>query len=67
MRITHAEAEEQMSRYMPAPVVASLLAYWAAASEEPAAVEDTTQTLLGRPARTFRQWAAENAAAFSGH
>ncbi|MBB3725124.1 NAD(P)H-binding protein [Nonomuraea dietziae] len=67
VRITHAEAEQQMSRYMPAPVVGSLLAYWAAASEEPAAIEDTTQTLLGRPARTFRQWAAENAAAFSGH
>ncbi|MEU4550039.1 NmrA family NAD(P)-binding protein [Nonomuraea dietziae] len=67
VRITHAEAEQQMSQYMPAPVVGSLLAYWAAASEQPAAIDDTTQTLLGRPARTFRQWAAENAAAFSRH
>ncbi|MGW4476883.1 NAD(P)H-binding protein [Nonomuraea sp. NPDC004354] len=64
VQITHAEAEQQMSRYMPAPVVASLLALWAAASAAPAAVADTTQTLLGTPARTFEQWARDNAAAF---
>ncbi|MGK5557352.1 NAD(P)H-binding protein [Actinomadura kijaniata] len=66
VEITHAEAEEQMARYMPAPVAASLLALQKAASEGPAAIADTTGTLLGRPARTFRQWAAENAAAFTG-
>ncbi|MGV9302367.1 NAD(P)H-binding protein [Nonomuraea sp. NPDC003727] len=64
VQITHAEAEQQMSRYMPAPMVASLLALWAAASAAPAAVADTTQTLLGTPARTFEQWARDNAAAF---
>ncbi|MET9338677.1 NAD(P)H-binding protein [Nonomuraea sp. NPDC003804] len=64
VEITHAEAEQQMSQYMPAPMVASLLALWAAASAAPAAVADTTQTLLGTPARTFEQWARDNAAAF---
>ncbi|GAA1546650.1 NAD(P)H-binding protein [Actinomadura kijaniata] len=64
--ITHAEAEEQMARYMPAPMAASLLALQKEAAEGPAAIADTTGTLLGRPARTFRQWATENAAAFTG-
>ncbi|MEU9048645.1 MULTISPECIES: NAD(P)H-binding protein [unclassified Kitasatospora] len=63
--ITHEQAEQQMSRFMPAPVVASLLALWAAASAGPAPIADTTRTLLGTPARTFRQWATENAAAFT--
>ncbi|WP_049572062.1 NAD(P)H-binding protein [Nonomuraea sp. SBT364] len=65
VRITHAEAERQLSRYMPAASAGSLLAWWAAASRQPAAVADTTRTLLGTPARTFRQWAIENAAAFT--
>jgi uncharacterized protein YbjT (DUF2867 family) len=63
--ITHAAAAEQMARFMPAPVVDSLLAFWAAASQEAAAVADTTRTLLDMPARTFQQWARENAAAFT--
>ena len=65
MDITHAEAERQMRQYVPAPTVASLLALWAAASARPAAIADTTETLLGKPARTFRQWAYENATAFT--
>lgn len=54
-----------MSQYMPAPMAASLLALWSAASARPAAIADTTQTLLGKPARSFQQWARENAAAFT--
>ncbi|MEV4225225.1 NAD(P)H-binding protein [Nonomuraea sp. NPDC049725] len=65
VRITHEEAERQLTRYMPAASAGSLLAWWATASRQPAAIADTTQTLLGAPARTFRQWAAENAAAFT--
>ncbi|MGW2631638.1 NAD(P)H-binding protein [Streptomyces chattanoogensis] len=65
--ITRAEAERQMGHHMPAPMVASLLDLWEAANHGPATIADTTQTLLGRPARTFRQWAHENAAAFTGH
>ena len=66
-RISRAEAEEQLGRHMPAPLVASLLNFWESAEHAPAAVHDTTATLLGRPARTFRQWAAENATAFAWH
>ncbi|KJY27381.1 NAD(P)H-binding protein [Streptomyces sp. NRRL S-495] len=64
-RITRTEAEEQMGRRMPAPVVTSLLNLWEAATHGPAPVHDTTLTLLGRPARTFHQWARENTAAFT--
>ncbi|MFH7598429.1 NAD(P)H-binding protein [Streptomyces racemochromogenes] len=66
-RISREAAEQQMSAFMPAPMAGSLLDLWAAASHGPAAVADTTETLLGRPARTYAQWAAENAPAFTGH
>ncbi|MEV6572176.1 NAD(P)H-binding protein [Streptomyces sp. NPDC051577] len=65
--ITRAEAEREMGRYMPAPVVGSLLDLWAAATVTPVALADTTETLFGTPARTFARWARENAAAFAGH
>ncbi|GHF03586.1 NAD(P)H-binding protein [Streptomyces morookaense] len=66
-QITRAEAEQQMGRHMPAPMVTALLDLWEAANHGPAVIADTTQTLLGRPARTYRQWARENAAAFARH
>ncbi|MFJ8012095.1 NAD(P)H-binding protein [Streptomyces sp. NPDC096339] len=65
--ITRAEAERQMGAHMPAHMVGSLLDLWEAACHGPAVIADTTATLLGRPARTFRQWAQENSAAFAGH
>ncbi|MGW4895792.1 NAD(P)H-binding protein [Kitasatospora sp. NPDC004240] len=65
-RITRARAEEQMAAHMPATMVSSLLDLWEAADGRPADVADTTESLLGRPARGFRQWAGENAAAFTG-
>ncbi|MFI6981058.1 NAD(P)H-binding protein [Embleya sp. NPDC050154] len=65
-RITRAEAEQQMGHHMPAPMVSSLLDLWEAADHGPAAIADTTESLLGRPARTFEQWTRENAAAFTG-
>ncbi|WP_143200416.1 hypothetical protein [Kitasatospora sp. CB01950] len=63
--ISHAEAEQQMSRFVPPAVVGALLALWAAACDGPATVGDTTRALLGTPERCFRQWATENAAAFA--
>lgn len=65
--ITRTQAEQQMGNHMPAHMVSSLLDLWEAADHVPAAIADTTETLLGRPARTFRQWARENVAAFTGH
>ncbi|WP_033216081.1 NAD(P)H-binding protein [Kitasatospora phosalacinea] len=63
--VTRAEAERQLGRFMPAPLVGSLLSFWAAASTTPATIGDTTRTLLGVPERTFHQWATEHAAAFT--
>ncbi|GLW69715.1 nucleotide-diphosphate-sugar epimerase [Kitasatospora phosalacinea] len=65
--ISRAEAERQLSRFMPAPLVGSLLSFWSAATAGPATVGDTTRSLLGTPERTFRQWAVENAAAFAAN
>ncbi|MFF4577813.1 NAD(P)H-binding protein [Streptomyces sp. NPDC001373] len=65
--ISREAAEQQMSAFMPASMVGSLLDLWAAASHGPATVADTTETLLGLPARSYARWAAENAPAFAGH
>lgn len=65
VHITVDAAREQMSRHMPSHMVGSLLDFWATASQRPAPIGDTTETLLGTPARSFTQWVRENAAAFS--
>ncbi len=64
-RISRAEQERQMAAFMPGPMVSSLLKGWEAADGTPEAVAETTASLLGRPARTFAQWARENAHTFA--
>jgi uncharacterized protein YbjT (DUF2867 family) len=64
-QITRAEAEQQMGRFLPAPMVASLLDLWVRAGERPATIADTTATLLGTPARTFADWVDTHAQAFT--
>jgi uncharacterized protein YbjT (DUF2867 family) len=49
----------------PPPVVDMLLTAWAATIGHPAYVSTAVADLLGRPPRTFRQWATDNAAAFT--
>jgi len=48
----------------PAPVVDMLLAAWKATLGRPAFVTSTVSDVVGSPARTFRQWAADHAGAF---
>jgi uncharacterized protein YbjT (DUF2867 family) len=48
----------------PVPVVNMLLAAWGAAIGRPAFVTSTVADIVGTPARTFRQWAADHADAF---
>jgi uncharacterized protein YbjT (DUF2867 family) len=48
----------------PAPVVDMLLAAWKATIGWPALVTSSVSDVVGSPARTFRQWAADHAAAF---
>ncbi|GAB0103769.1 NAD(P)H-binding protein [Nocardia sp. JMUB6875] len=65
VQISRDQAEAQLSRTMPPYIVDALLTIWAITSERPETPADTTETLLGVPARTFEQWARENAAAFT--
>jgi uncharacterized protein YbjT (DUF2867 family) len=55
---------DQFRQVMPSPIADMLLAAWDAAVGRPAYVTETVAELLGRPARTFREWAAEHTAAF---
>jgi uncharacterized protein YbjT (DUF2867 family) len=48
----------------PRPAVEMLLAAWGATIGRPAFVTSTVCDITGSPARTFRQWAADHAAAF---
>ena len=48
----------------PSPVVDMLLAAWGATIGRPAFVTSTVADVVGSPPRTFRQWVADNAAAF---
>lgn len=54
---------ETAARWPPA-VVEMLLAAWGAAVGLPAFVTSTVGEITGTPARTFREWAVDNAAAF---
>ncbi|MRH89148.1 NAD(P)H-binding protein [Nocardia sp. SYP-A9097] len=63
--ITRDEAAADMAQYMSPDYAGSLLSFWAAADAQPETICDTTESLLGTPARTFAQWAGENATAFS--
>ena len=50
----------------PPPLVDNLARYYAMVkADDFAMVTTTVADLLGRPARTFREWAAENAGAFA--
>ncbi|EYF01059.1 Hypothetical protein CAP_8772 [Chondromyces apiculatus DSM 436] len=55
----------QVSAFMPAGIIDTLLAYWAASVETPDPVYPDVEKVLGRPPRTFAQWAADNAKAFA--
>jgi uncharacterized protein YbjT (DUF2867 family) len=48
----------------PPPVVNMLLNAWGAAIGQPAFVTSTVADIVGTPARSFRQWAADHADAF---
>jgi uncharacterized protein YbjT (DUF2867 family) len=58
--------EKMVARGVPSPVVLSLLRMWADTIGKPAEVLPTVHEVTGSPARTFYQWATDNAAAFGG-
>ena len=58
------EFRQQTAGLWPGPVVEMLLSAWRATLGRPAYVTSTVATIVGSPARTFRQWAADHADAF---
>jgi uncharacterized protein YbjT (DUF2867 family) len=63
---TPGEAREAMSRTLPPFVVDALLSMYASMVDQPATVHATVvEQLLGKPARSFATWAADNASLFT--
>ena len=58
------EARRELLPIGPLVAVNMLLAAWAAAIGQPAHVTSTIEELTGAPARTFLDWATDNAAQF---
>jgi hypothetical protein len=58
------EARVEMSKAMPEPYVDAFFRYYADGTYDDSQVHGTVQDLLGRPPRTFRQWAVDHADAF---
>jgi uncharacterized protein YbjT (DUF2867 family) len=62
--LTRDEAGRRMLTYMPGPVVESTLDILGTPTAAEQAVSPDVERILGRPARTFADWARSNAAAF---
>jgi uncharacterized protein YbjT (DUF2867 family) len=62
--ISPEEARAEWLTCMPASVANMLLDAWGAAIGQPAFVTSTVAEITGTPARTFREWATDHAAAF---
>ncbi len=64
--LTPEEFRRETAGTWPSGVADMLLSAWQATLGRPAFVTSSVQEVLGSPARTFREWAADNAAAFTG-
>ncbi|MFI6037309.1 SDR family oxidoreductase [Streptomyces sp. NPDC051315] len=62
--ITPERAEKEMSAYMPAEIVAATLDFLGRPTETEVRALPTVETVTGKPARTFAQWARDNAGLF---
>jgi uncharacterized protein YbjT (DUF2867 family) len=61
------EARKEMTAAMPAEYVDAFFRFYVDGELDESMVLPTVPELLGRPARTFGQWAAAHAAAFTRH
>jgi uncharacterized protein YbjT (DUF2867 family) len=62
--VTREAWKESMAEYMPSAFADALLDYWASTDGSPAPLTRSVEELTGHPARTFAEWAKENADAF---
>jgi uncharacterized protein YbjT (DUF2867 family) len=58
------EMRAELGQSTPQYIINYLLKSWAAAVGQPAFVTSTVEDVTGAPARTFREWAVDHAAAF---
>ncbi|GAA1191672.1 uncharacterized protein YbjT (DUF2867 family) [Kitasatospora gansuensis] len=58
-------AREQMSRFIPPFIIGTLFEGWARSVGVPALVSSDVETVTGRPARAFDEWARDRAADFA--
>ena len=64
VEISPDEARRELLRVGPLSAVNMLLEAWAAAMSQPAHVTSTVAEIAGAPAKTFLQWATDNATEF---
>ena len=64
IEVSPEDAREQMLQFMPLPVVDATLAILGHPTPEEAQVSPDVEQVLGRPGRSFADWAQRNAAAF---
>ncbi|NUK37036.1 NmrA family NAD(P)-binding protein [Streptomyces lunaelactis] len=62
--VTREAWKASMAGYMPSAFADGLLDYWASTDGSPTPLTHAVEELTGHPARTFAQWATENADAF---
>jgi hypothetical protein len=62
--ISPEEARPELLTLFPAVVLEMLMRAWAGGMGLPAFMTSTVAEITGTPARTFRDWATENAAQF---
>jgi uncharacterized protein YbjT (DUF2867 family) len=62
--LTADQFRQETAGLWPSPIVEMLLNAWRATLGRPAYVTSTVADIVGSPARTFRQWAADHADAF---
>jgi uncharacterized protein YbjT (DUF2867 family) len=64
MEVSPHDARDQMLSFMPAPVADATLAILGHPTPEEARVSPDVEKILGRPGRSFADWAQRNATAF---
>lgn len=64
IELSRAEARERMLRFMPAPVADGTLAILGEPTARERRVSPDVERILGRPPRTFAEWARRTSAAF---
>ncbi|MFI6517032.1 NAD(P)H-binding protein [Spirillospora sp. NPDC050679] len=64
VELTPEQKRAEMAEWIPEDAVDMILGYFAVAVERPDEVLPTVEQVLGKPARTFAQWARDHAADF---